>query len=111
MQIPVLQEKWSEDQKSCFLELEIKADLPFFNGHFPSQPIVPGAFQLEWVLGHCKRLGFTFKDLTHIKKVKFKSLMLPGTRVNLEITKSSPNKISFKYYSNDEIFSTGSLNL
>ncbi|MDX2471122.1 MAG: thioester dehydrase [SAR324 cluster bacterium] len=110
IQIPITKEEWNEEKQFWLLELEINADLPFFKGHFPSHPIVPGAFQLQWVLDQCQRLGLAGKSITQVNRVKFKSLMLPNTKVMLKLTKSPSNKISFTYFSNDEIFSSGSLN-
>lgn len=46
-------------------------DLPFFDGHFPSEPIFPGAAQLQLVMEVLERsLGHPVR-LTRIKRVKF----------------------------------------
>lgn len=70
------------------VEFRFAATNPLFAGHFPSQPLLPGVFQLEmarlgaeWLLG---------QDLSvrEISRAKFLRPILPGQliRMNLKVS-------------------------
>lgn len=75
-----------EEGDSVKAGLELNAGHPIFDGHFPGQPIVPGACMLQMV----KELMQTVKgyDLQLIKahQLKFISLIDPGKHSHLEMT-------------------------
>lgn len=64
---------------------------PFFNGHFPGQPIMPGVLQIE-AMAQASGLGLldnqdeTLAVLTGVDDVKFRRQVVPGDRLLMEIT-------------------------
>ena len=66
---------------------------PFFNGHFPSEPIFPGVLMIEAMAQATGLLGFrtmgeepqldTLYILVGVDKVKFKHQVVPGDQVEL----------------------------
>ncbi len=66
---------------------------PFFNGHFPSQPIMPGVLIVEAMAQATGLLGFRTMGeepqtdmlyiLVGIDKVKFKQQVVPGDQLEL----------------------------
>ena len=71
---------------------EIKSDEPVFAGHYPGQPIMPGAlicesiFQtgailLSKIMGG---MGEGLPVLTRINNAKFKSIVRPGSTLDIE---------------------------
>lgn len=66
---------------------------PFFNGHFPNQPIMPGVLIIEAMAQATGLLGFrTLSDeprpdllyvLAGVDKVKFKQQVIPGDQLVL----------------------------
>ena len=67
---------------------------PFFQGHFPGQPVMPGVLLVEALaqagaLLACKATGFDpAKQVIYfmgIDKVKFRKRVLPGDQVLLEV--------------------------
>ena len=104
----------AERRKETCIELDLcpKADLFQFKGHFPEQPILPGVAQLDWAVRYAKNRFELTQDLKEISQLKFKDLMLPDVQVTLLLDlQEDKNKISFKYYSEDKIFSSGILKL
>ena len=66
--------------------LNVNAKSPIFKGHFPAQPVVPGACMvqlvkdsLESVLGHTIRLK-------RADQIKFINVILPGDGKQLQLT-------------------------
>ncbi|MFO7997134.1 MAG: 3-hydroxyacyl-ACP dehydratase FabZ [Dehalococcoidia bacterium] len=83
---------------------EISPDEPVFEGHYPGQPIMPGAlicesiFQTGAVLlsKMMGGIGEGVPVLTRINNAKFKSIVKPGC--TLEIEAELLEKVSSAYY-------------
>ncbi len=77
-------------------------DEPFFAGHFPSYPVVPGVLLVE-CLAQCGGAGIAAQSdgagsilfLASIEKAKFRRQVRPGDEVRLEVatTRNSPAMI------------------
>lgn len=77
-------------------------DEPFFAGHFPSYPVVPGVLLVE-CLAQCGGAGIASQSagagsilfLATVEKAKFRRQVRPGDEVRLEVTttRSSPAMI------------------
>ena len=76
-------------------EKQIKVDEPFFAGHFPNRPIMPGVLICEAVFQSSsilmrKRAGTSSDDgriplITRIANVKLKRVVLPGDLMEVEV--------------------------
>ena len=76
-------------------EKQVKADEPFFAGHFPGRPIMPGVLICEAVFQSSsilmsKRAGAPSDDeriplITRISNVKLKRIVLPGDLMEVEV--------------------------
>ena len=72
---------------------DVKKDEPYFKGHYPGRPIMPGVLILESVfqtgailMG--KRMagnGDRIPVVTRINNVKFKHAVFPGDRMEIEV--------------------------
>lgn len=67
---------------------------PFFNGHFPGHPVMPGVLILESLAQACAILAYKSADLDPTRMVsylmaidgaKFRKPVLPGDRLDLEV--------------------------
>lgn len=89
-----------QDAHHVVLELHIPADLLYFDGHFNTQPILPGVAQLNWAI----ILGRRYFDLPPVFKtvhtLKFQKIITPDSTVTLEL-QHEPSKaaLHFRLYS------------
>jgi 3-hydroxyacyl-[acyl-carrier-protein] dehydratase len=72
----------------------VTSNEPFFNGHFPGLPVMPGVLQIEALAQAAAVLASTFEGFdpkTHVAylmsmdEVKFRRLVVPGDRLDLEV--------------------------
>ncbi len=82
-----------ESGKSLTAIKNVTINEPFFNGHFPEQPIMPGVLIIEAMAQATGLLGFktmgeepqtdTLYILVGVDKVKFKQQVVPGDQLEL----------------------------
>ncbi len=82
-----------ESGKSLTAIKNVTINEPFFNGHFPDQPIMPGVLIIEALAQATGLLGFRTMGeepqtdmlyiLVGIDKVKFKKQVVPGDQLEL----------------------------
>jgi 3-hydroxyacyl-[acyl-carrier-protein] dehydratase len=81
-------------EDSIEAQKDIKSEEPFFKGHYPGRPIMPGVLILESVfqtgailMG--KRMGGGSEErvpvVTRVNHVKFKHAVLPGDTMTIEV--------------------------
>ncbi|MCK5538685.1 MAG: hypothetical protein KAI02_00215 [Gammaproteobacteria bacterium] len=84
----------------------IKASAPYFAGHFPNNPVVPGAVILEKVLlkwsvfSACKVLGFDYCKFTHPLLAEV-HCWVSFTPLKAGNSNNQPTKADFKITSKD----------
>ena len=87
----------------------VPATHPVFDGHFPGNPIIPGALLLDWLLsGLAEKDG---KELGRcaIHSAKFLSPVLPGEVLEFQIESPSTGRIQFEIRAGSRTVATGSL--
>jgi 3-hydroxyacyl-[acyl-carrier-protein] dehydratase len=82
-----------ESGKSLTAIKNVTINEPFFNGHFPANPIMPGVLIIEAMAQATGLLGFktmgdepqidVFYILVGVDKVKFKQQVVPGDQLEL----------------------------
>jgi 3-hydroxymyristoyl/3-hydroxydecanoyl-(acyl carrier protein) dehydratase len=88
--------------------LKILADLVYFNGHFPDQPILPGVTQLAWA----EKFGKIFFNINlpflRMEVIKFKKVIRPDELVKMELNwKVDTRKLYFEFTSTANDHSSG----
>lgn len=88
-------------------EKYIEKDLPFFEGHYPGNPIVPGVILCEAIfqtgailMGHIVSNDDMLKEqtpvLTRIENAKFKQIVRPGDTIKMSVTlKETLSSVSY----------------
>ena len=89
-------------------ELRVPADLAFFEGHFPGQPVVAGVVQLHWVmLAAADLLGAT-PQLLALEGLRFRDVLLPSQpfRLSLELSPAR-DRLRFELSDGERVFAKG----
>ncbi len=76
----------------------VQRNSPWFSGHFPDDPILPGIAQLAMVFDAVKQVNKEGKKISEIRRVRFKQVIKPDDPIELTITPcpSSPDHYLFK---------------
>lgn len=79
--------------------LQVEADLFWFRGHFPAQPILPGVAQLDWVMQYGQALLTGNNVFSAIENIKFQQPILPGSTLKLALSWNAEKKwLLFDYH-------------
>lgn len=108
--LPTITQVEQETDK-VVLSLTIDAELRCFKGHFDDAAIVPGVVQLDWAVTFAKSYLAMQGDVQDVSVLKFQNLLLPNTKVKLEIVKKSSAKFTFNYTAADEKYSSARVEL
>ena len=61
----------------------VSGNSPWFSGHFPGEPILPGVALLGMVFDAIKQVcGENFK-ISRVKRIKFKQIIMPGDKIQI----------------------------
>lgn len=99
------------DDGKISADIKVKPDSPWFSGHFPDNPILPGIAQLAMVFDTIKQ--GTHKDfkITNVQKVRFKQIVRPGDQLKLTVQPISENLFyySFRIMVKGDVVCTGTM--
>lgn len=87
------------DESGLVLRLHIPADLPYFEGHFPGLPILPGVALLSWVKVFDAWFLGGARDYVAIENLKFTAAVHPGETLELTIARTTDGAVRFRYES------------
>lgn len=90
------------------LQCKVPANLVYFAGHFPAQPILPGVTQLAWA----EQLAKIFFDIDlpflRMEVIKFKKIIQPEAIISICLSwKSEAGKLYFEIHSDSDSHSSG----
>lgn len=100
----------------CFrAALRLPADSPWFRGHFPSRPLLPGLGMLALVVHLARQAsGRERLRLARVTRCRFKGLVLPGQLLGLAVELSGADEagqhqLDFDLKRDDQAIGKGSL--
>ena len=76
---------------------EIRADAivfdksPWFSGHFPGEPILPGVALIGIVFDVIKQARGKNLKISGVKRIKFKQIIKPGKKIQIIASKKNGN--------------------
>lgn len=91
------------------LTLLIQEDLPFFAGHFPAHPVLPGVVQLRWAEELARIHGLIKGDFLRVERLKFQRIIGKGFQIKLQLKNAGNNVVTFQYDSEHGRHSSGKL--
>jgi 3-hydroxymyristoyl/3-hydroxydecanoyl-(acyl carrier protein) dehydratase len=90
-------------------EAIVPVNSPWFSGHFPGEPILPGVAQLGMVYDAIKQVYGNNLIISEIKRIKFKQIIKPNEKIQIITTKKNDpsNLYSFKIMVDSQIACNG----
>lgn len=88
-------------------EFSVAPDHPALAGHFPGNPVVPGALILDEVINAFMSSSGTRP--TAIVAAKFLRPLLPGQRCTIEFSPQREGRVQFVCRSQDQVVASGQL--
>lgn len=90
----------------------VNHDSPWFSGHFPDHPILPGIAQLKMVADVIARARQGRPEIKRLHRVKFKRIVEPGEQLDIHATALNPGGLySFRITHETEDVCSGSMSL
>lgn len=84
------------------------ADSPWFSGHFPGDPILPGIAQLRMVAELIAGSGAENRRMAGLSRVKFRKIVRPDEVLDIQVTRGDKaDQYSFKITSGSEDVASG----
>lgn len=89
----------------------VNLNSPWFSGHFPGDPVLPGIAQLAMVFDAVSRIHKDIQKISEIKRVRFKQLIRPDDPMELTITSCSagPDHYTFKIMVRGDLACSGTM--
>ena len=93
------------------MDAEVGPDSPWFSGHFPGEPILPGVAQLEMALDAIKRLNRKNLRISGVKRVRFRQVIRPDDKLGITVALHKKDALSylFRIMVNGELAGNGIL--
>jgi len=86
----------------------VSAELIYFDGHFPENPILPGIVQVHWAEAFGRRHLAVEGVFDRLEVIKFQQVIVPGTDVKIKLSYDAmKSKLSFSYTSGKGAHSSG----
>lgn len=93
---------------SASLSIHVPDDLSWFDGHFPEQKVLPGVVQIDWAGKLAKALFTELGQFKQLSNIKFKTVVMPNTDLELELTyDAAKGNVKFHFFNQSDSYSMG----
>ncbi|MCI5157249.1 MAG: hypothetical protein D3906_02220 [Candidatus Electrothrix sp. AUS1_2] len=90
--------------------IQVADDSPWFSGHFPDNPILPGVAQLEMIVTLISEATGRPLKLTGMSRVKFRKIVRPGDLLDIQVAPGTKkDQYTFKIIGDNEDVCSGSI--
>ena len=83
--------------REIIMYTEVLSDSPWFSGHFPGDPILPGIAQLEMALDGIKRLSKKNLKISGVRKIRFKQFIRPNDKIKIKVVLREGDVLSYSF--------------
>jgi len=87
----VLKKLIRSDKNEIEADIHIPSDSPWFRGHFPGEPILPGVAQIGMVKDAIRQARDQDLKVTGVRRVRFKQIIRPDDKLKLIATPLKEN--------------------
>jgi 3-hydroxymyristoyl/3-hydroxydecanoyl-(acyl carrier protein) dehydratase len=88
---------------SIHITVELSADNPWLEGHFPGRPVLPGVVQLRWAITLAKHLWPQLGEVGAVSNLKFQKPVLPPAALRLELAhEPGSGRVDFSWHCEDQ---------
>ncbi len=103
----------SKDADGLTFDVDLPSDSPWFDGHFPGAPILPGIAQLSMAADAAGRMIGVAGRVSAIRRARFRQVIRPGDRVRVSVVRreAGAGQWLFKVWANEEIACSGTLSI
>lgn len=92
------------------IDLCVDAGNPWFNGHFPAQPILPGVVQIGWAVHFAHAFFGLGPAVRNLEQIKFRRPIMPGARLTLRLTPAADgDRLRYEFRDAEHSYSSGIL--
>jgi acyl-CoA synthetase (AMP-forming)/AMP-acid ligase II len=96
------------DDRSCVAELWVSPTVPYFKGHFPEQPILPGVVQIDWLVWLARELLALESGFAGLEAAKFRRVIRPGSRLRVSLANDSARiRTSYQIAIGEDVCASG----
>lgn len=95
------------DADEARFEMVLDPELPWFDGHFPERPILPGVAQLHIASLLAEEAWGFIADGHEMARVKFRRMLLPGDRIVLQLNRKPAGVLAFSYLVDGDVAASG----
>ncbi|MCG6881480.1 MAG: hypothetical protein LJE96_20335 [Deltaproteobacteria bacterium] len=99
------------DIGEMILHAQVPPESPWFNGHFPEDPTLPGIAQLEMAVDAIRLAGKRNVSAAGFRRVRFKRVIRPGEKLEIIAAprKSDEDAYAFRILVGNELACNGVL--
>ena len=106
----LLEQHWQG--RDLVLRLRLDPELPWFRGHFPGAPLLPGVVQVHWAMHYGRQLPGLVGSFAGMNQLKFQRPLRPGQECELRLCwQADKGQLLFSYRLGDEHASSGRVRL
>jgi 3-hydroxymyristoyl/3-hydroxydecanoyl-(acyl carrier protein) dehydratase len=90
-------------------DIHVQSDSPWFDGHFPAEPILPGVAQIGMVFDAIRKARNQDLKISSVRRVRFKRMIRPDDRLKIIAAplKQAVGSYSFRILIQDETVCSG----
>ena len=105
----VIKEMNRSEENEISAEIHVPSNSPWFDGHFPGEPILPGVAQIGMVFDAISQACPQELKISSVRRVRFKRIIRPDDQLKIIAAplKQEAGSYSFRILTQDEAVCSG----